>query len=58
VANLPATAIPTGRLIEGLPMGLQVVGPFLEDRTPLRFAQLAEAALGGFVPPPAMLAQD
>jgi amidase len=33
-------------------MGLQVVGPFLEDRTTLRFAQLAEAALGGFAPPP------
>jgi amidase len=52
VANLPATAIPTGRFIDGMPMGLQVVGPFLEDRTTMRFAQLAEAALGGFVPPP------
>jgi amidase len=53
VANLPATAIPTGRFIEGMPMGLQVVGPYLEDRTTLRFAQLAAAALGGgFVPPP------
>jgi amidase len=52
VANLPATAIPTGRFIDGMPMGLQVVGPFLEDRTTLRFAQLAEAALGGYVPPP------
>jgi amidase len=52
VANLPATAIPTGRFIEGMPMGLQVVGPFLEDRTTLRFARAAEQALGGFVPPP------
>ena len=52
VANLPATAIPTGRFIDGMPMGLQIVGPFLEDRTPLRFAQLAEAELGGYVPPP------
>ena len=52
VAHLPATAIPTGRRIDGMPMGLQVVGPYLEDRTPLRFAQLAEQALGGFVPPP------
>ncbi len=48
VANLPATAIPTGRFIDGMPMGLQAVGPYLEDRTPLRFAQLAEQALGGF----------
>jgi amidase len=52
VANLPATAIPTGRLIDGMPMGLQVVGPYLEDRTPLRFAGLAERELGGFAPPP------
>ena len=54
VANLPATAIPSGRFIEGMPMGLQVVGPFLEDRTPLRFAQLVEQALSGFVPPQSM----
>jgi len=52
VAHLPATAIPTGRRIDGMPMGLQIVGPYLEDRTTLRFAQLAERALGGFVPPP------
>jgi amidase len=55
VANLPATAIPTGRFIDGLPMGVQVVAPYLEDRTSLRFAQLAEQALGGFVPPPAVI---
>ena len=52
VANLPATAIPTGRRVDGMPTGLQVVGPFAEDRTPLRFATLAERALGGFAPPP------
>ena len=48
VANLPATAISTGRRIDGLPMGVQVVGPYLEDRTPLRFAALVERELGGF----------
>ena len=52
VANLPATALPTGRRIDGLPMGLQAIGPYLEDRTPLRFAQFVEEALGGFTPPP------
>jgi amidase len=51
-ANLPATAVPTGRFIDGMPMGVQVIGPFLEDRTPMRFAQLVERELGGFVPPP------
>jgi amidase len=35
-----------------LPMGLQVVGPYLEDRTMLRFAHLPEQALGAHVPPP------
>jgi amidase len=52
VANLPATAVPTRRLVDGLPVGLQVVGPYLEDRTPLQFARLASQQLGGFVPPP------
>jgi len=52
VADLPATAVPIGRFVEGLPMGVQVIGPRLEDRTPLRFAQLVEQALGGFQPPP------
>jgi amidase len=52
VANLPATAIPTGRTVDGMPTGLQAVGPFGEDRTPLRFATLAERDLGGSVPPP------
>jgi amidase len=49
VANLPATALPTGRLIDGLPMGIQAVGPF---GTPLRFAALAEREIAGFRAPP------
>ena len=52
VANLPATAVPTGRLVDGLPAGIQLIGPYLEDRTPLRFAQLVAAQLGCFRPPP------
>ena len=51
-ANRPATAVPTGRRIDGLPMGLQAIGPYLEDRTTLRFAQLVEQELGGFSAPP------
>jgi amidase len=49
--GLPATAIPLG-LSSGLPVGVQIVGPFLEDRTPLRLAELIEREFGGFVPPP------
>jgi amidase len=50
--GLPATAMPIGRSPQGLPIGMQILGPFLEDRTPLAFASLIERELGGFVPPP------
>ena len=52
VANLPATAVPTRRFVDGLPVGVQIVGPYQEDRTPLRFAQLVEDQFGGFIAPP------
>jgi amidase len=50
--GLPATAIPIGLSPQGLPIGVQIVGPWLEDRTPLRLAELIEREFGGFVPPP------
>jgi amidase len=50
--GLPATAIPLGLSADGLPVGVQIVGPFLEDRTPLKLAELIEREFGGFVPPP------
>jgi amidase len=50
--GLPATAIPLGLSSAGLPVGVQIVGPWLEDRTPLRLAELIEREFGGFVPPP------
>ena len=50
--GLPATAIPIGLSPEGLPIGVQIVGPWLEDRTPLKLAELIEREFGGFVPPP------
>jgi amidase len=49
--GLPATAIPTGFSPDGLPVGVQIVGPWLEDRTPLKLAELIEREFGGFVPP-------
>jgi len=45
--GLPATAIPAGRSPEGLPVGVQLVGPMFEDRTPLRLAELLEQTIGG-----------
>jgi len=50
--GLPATAIPIGFAPDGLPVGVQIVGPMLEDRTPLKLAELIEREFGGFVPPP------
>lgn len=49
--GLPATAIPAGRCADGLPVGVQLIGPMFEDRTPLRLAELLEQAIGGFQPP-------
>jgi amidase len=50
--GLPATAIPLGLSPQGLPVGVQIVGAWLEDRTPLKLAELIEREFGGFVPPP------
>ncbi|MFZ5719786.1 MAG: amidase family protein [Pseudomonadota bacterium] len=50
--NLPATAVPIGLSRGGLPVGLQVIGPYLEDRTTIAFAGLLEREFGGFRPPP------
>lgn len=43
-ANLPATAVPIGATKSGLPIGAQIIGPYLEDRTPLAFAAMIERA--------------
>lgn len=51
-SGLPATAFSAGRTRGGLPIGLQAVGPYLEDETCLTFAELVERELGGFTPPP------
>ena len=48
----PATAMPIARSPAGLPIGVQIVGPYLEDRTTIAFAGLVEREFGGFVPPP------
>jgi len=48
----PGTAFPVGLSREGLPTGLQAIGPYLEDRTPIHFAGLVADEFGGFVAPP------
>jgi len=51
VANLPATVIPTGQFVDGVPVGAQAVGAWLEDRTTLQFAALVQQRLGGYLVP-------
>ena len=52
LTHLPATVVPVGLTRSGLPVGIQIVGPYLEDRTTLAVGRLIEERLGGFVPPP------
>jgi amidase len=54
VSYLPATVVPIGLTRDGLPVGLQIAGPYLEDRTTLAIAREVERLLGGFQPPPAL----
>lgn len=51
MAYLPATVAPVGRTRSGLPVGIQIVGPYLEDRTTVAFATALAQAVGGFEPP-------
>ncbi len=52
VGNLPAAAVPVGLTDAGMPLGVQIVAPFLEDRTAIAVAAMLEAAHGGFRSPP------
>jgi len=51
LAGLPATTVPLERTAQGLPVGMQIIGPYLEDRTTIGFAALLEREFGGFVAP-------
>lgn len=50
--GLPATSMPAGLSSGGLPVGLQVTGPFLEDGTTIDFATRLSKEVGGYQPPP------
>jgi amidase len=49
---LPVTVIPVGRLKNGLPTGIQIVGAYLHDRTTLDLAEHLLPLVGGCPRPP------
>ena len=51
LTGCPATIAPVGRSEDGLPIGLQIMGPYWEDATPIVFAMLQEQVLGNFTAP-------
>lgn len=51
LSGLPSTVAPIARSSSGLPIGVQIIGPYLGDRTAIAFADLVERDFGGFSPP-------
>lgn len=52
LTGCPATVAPVGRTDAGLPVGIQIMGPYWEDATTIKFAELLAQEMGGFAPPP------
>lgn len=51
LSDLPSTVAPIARSKAGLPIGIQLIGPYLGDRTTIAFADLVEREFGGFTAP-------
>ena len=49
---LPSTVSPAGLTKENLPVGLQAIAGFGEDKTSIEFCRLLEPLIGGFQAPP------
>ena len=49
---LPSTVAPVGPAADGLPVGVQIVGPEYADRTTIDFAAKLGEVIGGYTPPP------
>ena len=54
VAHLPSTVIPAGVAVDGLPVGLQIVGPAYSDLRTIGLASRLESMGFAFTPPPAL----
>jgi amidase len=51
----PATVVPVGRTASGLPVGMQIIGAYLEDHTTIDVAARIGEIATGFAPPKAYL---
>lgn len=51
-AHLPSTLVPAGISGDGLPIGMQIIGPEAHDRRCIRLAELLEESFRGYTPPP------
>ncbi len=49
---LPSTSTPVGRTAGGLPIGVQVVAPYLHDHTAIAVSGMLTEVIGGYNPPP------
>ncbi len=54
VSYLPSTVFPTGLAADGLPIGVQAIGPEMGDLTTILFAKLIADQLTAFTPPPTL----
>ena len=52
MGHLPVTNTPIGLTKSGLPVGVQVIGPFLEDKTTITASKMIRDLRGGFQIPP------
>lgn len=53
MVHLPSTVAPAGLARDGLPVGVQIIGPQYGDYTCIAFAKMLEREFACFTPPPA-----
>ena len=56
MSYLPATVAPIGRTADGLPIAVQVVGPYLGDLSTIGFARILEQEYASYTVPEAFAA--
>jgi amidase len=56
VLGLPSVVAPIGRTPDGLPVGVQIVSPYLHDRRSINVARVLRDVVGGYEPPPGFTA--